>query len=212
MYGLKRMRELKVTHLDRSTLSDAVDVLARAFTKDPMANYMLEISNISLDESLKALFVFSCEVRLLLDWPLLGIWVDNDQLAGVAGITVPGNVEWPEALQVVYENLKKQIGSQAISRLETYSQIADTNRPSEPHYQLGMIGVDPKYQGQGCGGKLLDVVTEMSESHPDSTGVWLDTENPRNVPYYQRFGYEIKAHSTLDGIDVWGMFRSNQRG
>jgi hypothetical protein len=52
----------------------------------------------------------------------------------------------------------------------------------------------------------------MSESHPDSAGIWLDTENPRNVPYYQRFGYEVRAHSTLDGIDVWGMFRPNQKG
>lgn len=203
---------MNVTHLDRSHLSDAVDVLARAFRNDPMANYMLGVSNLSLEESLKELFIFSCEVRLLLDWPLLGIWVDNDQLAGVAGITLPGNVEWPEALQDVYENLKTQIGSQAVSRLETYSQLADSNRPAESHYQLGMIGVDPEHQGKGCGGRLLDIVNEMSDNHPESAGVWLDTENPRNVPYYQRFGYEIKAHSTLDGIDVWGMFRPNQRG
>ena len=200
---------MKVTHLDRSHLSDAVGVLARAFADDPMANYMLGISHVSLEKSLEELFLFSCEVRLLLDWPLLGVWVESDQLAGVAGITLPGDVDWPESLQEVYENLKAKIGSDAVSRLETYSQLADTNRPSEPHYQLGMIGVAPKHQGKGCGGRLLETLNEMSESHPESTGVWLDTENPRNVPYYQRFGYEVKAHSTLDGIDVWGMFRPN---
>jgi ribosomal protein S18 acetylase RimI-like enzyme len=193
-------------------LSEAVDVLARAFANDPMAQYMLGVSNLSLDKSLKELFVFSCEVRLLLDWPLLGVWTDNDQLAGVAGMTLPGHVEWPESLQIVYKNLKSQIGSQAVSRLETYSQLADTNRPAEPHYQLGMIGVAPEHQGKGFGGRLLDTVSEMSGTHPESSGVWLDTENPRNVPYYQRFGYEIKAHNILDGIDVWGMFRLNQRG
>jgi len=203
---------LKVTHLDRNHLSEAVGVLARAFANDPMANYMMGVSNTSLEESLNELFLFSCEVRLLLDWPLLGVWADHDQLAGAAGISLPGEVEWPESLQEVYENLKKKIGPDAVSRLETYSQIADTNRPAEPHYQLGMIGVDPEHQGRGCGGQLLHSVNEMSESHPKSTGVWLDTENPRNVPYYQRFGYEVKAHSMLDKIDVWGMFRPNQKG
>lgn len=203
---------MKVTHLDRKYLADAVGVLARAFEDDPMVNYMLGVSQVSLEESLNELFLFSCEVRLLLDWPLLGVWGGNDRLAGVAGVTLPGDVQWPESLQGVYENLKVKIGLQAVSRLEAYSQLADTNRPAELHYQLGMIGVAPKHQGKGYGGRLLDALSRMSESHPESTGVWLDTENPRNVPYYQRFRYEVKAHSTLDGIDVWGMFRPNQEG
>lgn len=203
---------MEVTYLDRSHLSDAVGVLARAFTNDPMANYMMRLSKLSLEKSLNELFLFSCEVRLLLDWPLLGVRIDHSQLAGVAGISLPGEIEWPQSLQDVYENLKTKIGPEAVSRLETYSQIADTNRPAEPHYQLGMIGVDPEHQGKGCGGRLLRFVNEMSESHPESTGVWLDTENPRNVPYYQRFGYEVEAHSMLDEIDVWGMFRSNRKG
>jgi GNAT superfamily N-acetyltransferase len=177
-----------------------------------MVNFMLGVSQVSLEESLNELFLFSCEVRLLLDWPLLGVWVENDRLAGVAGITMPGNVQWPKSLQDVYEKLKVKIGLQAVSRLETYSQLADTNRPTEPHFQLGMIGVDPVHQGKGCGGQLLETLNEMSASHSESTGIWLDTENPRNLPYYQRFGYEVHAHSTLDGIDVWGMFRPNQKG
>jgi ribosomal protein S18 acetylase RimI-like enzyme len=193
-------------------LSDAVGVLARAFADDPMVNYMLGVSQVPLEESLNELFLFSCEVRLLLDWPLLGVWGKNDRLVGVAGVTLPGDAQWPKALQDVYENLKVKIGSQAVSRLEAYSQLADTNRPAESHYQLGMIGVDPNYQGKGYGGHLLDTLSAMSESHSESTGVWLDTENPRNVPYYQRFGYKVKAHSTLDGIDIWGMFRPNQKG
>ncbi|MGB7873389.1 MAG: GNAT family N-acetyltransferase [Anaerolineales bacterium] len=203
---------METTLLDRSQLSDAVGVLSRAFANDPMANHMMEVSKISLEESLNELFLFSCEVRLLLDWPLLGVFVEGEKLAGVAGITLPGEVKWPPSLQEIYANLSTRIGQEAVLRLETYSRLADTNRPSEPHYQLGMIGVDPEYQGQGCGGQLLNAVNEMSESHPESMGVWLDTENPRNVPYYQRFGYEIKEHSMLDEIDVWGMFRPNQKG
>ena len=115
-------------------------------------------------------------------------------------------------MQDVYENLKARIGPEASSRLEAYSRLADTDRPSEPHYQLGMIGVDPQHQGKGYGGQLLGTLKEMSESHPKSMGVWLDTENPRNVPYYQHFGYEIKAHSTLGDVDIWGMYRPSQKG
>lgn len=185
-------------------------VLGQAFAEDPMARYVLGVSPLPLDESLNALFRFACEVRLLLGWPLLGAWEGDAALAGVAGVTMPGPVDWPPALQQVYADLGAQVGPQAVSRLEAYSQLADTGRPSAPHYQLGMIGVHPEHQGSGHGGRLLQALIEMSEGDPASQGIWLDTEHPRNPGYYRRFGFEPRSQSRLGGVDIWGMYRPNR--
>jgi hypothetical protein len=42
--------------------------------------------------------------------------------------------------------------------------------------------------------------------------VGLDTENEINVPFYERFGYQVVAHTQMDGIDLWSMFRPDPEG
>ncbi|MBW1911604.1 MAG: GNAT family N-acetyltransferase [Deltaproteobacteria bacterium] len=179
-----------ITHLDRTHLSAAISILADAFNNDPMMNYLFAPSISSYSRSLHEMFRFSCEVRLLLGWPLLGCWNSQNQLVGVAGLSLPGDADWPPSLQQVYRELQTCIGEKSSGLMETYSRLADTNRPKEPHYQLGMIGIDSKQQGHGYGGELIKVLHGMSEDDPFSTGVWLDTENPRNVPWYQKYGYQ----------------------
>jgi ribosomal protein S18 acetylase RimI-like enzyme len=199
-----------ITQVDRAYLHEAIDVLSKAFTNDPMMQYLFESSTATYSRSLYEMFRFSCEVRLLLNWPLLGCWDTQHRLVGVAGLSLPGKAVWPPTLQKVYEGLKACIGINASTLMEKYGSQADTNRPNEPHYQLGMIGIDPHQQGHGYGGMLLQVLHKMSEAHPTSTGIWLDTENPRNLPWYQRFGYQIRALTQLGDVQIWGMFRPNQ--
>jgi len=199
-----------VTRLDRTHLPEAIELLSKSFRKDPMMQYLFELSTATYSHSLHEIFRFSCEVRLLLNWPLLGCWDTKHRLVGVAGLSLPGKTVWPPTLQKVYRDLKACIGVNASTLLEEYARQADTNRPKEPHYQLGMIGVDPQQQGHGYGGILLQVLHKMSEVHPSSTGIWLDTENPGNVPLYRRFGYQIRALTQWGDVQIWGMFRLNQ--
>lgn len=199
-----------VMQLERTNLHEAIDILSKAFTNDPMVRYLLQSSNATYSRSLYEMFRFSCEVRLLLNWPILGCWDTQHRLVGVACLSLPGKTVWPPALKEVYHELKACIGVHATTSMKEYTRKADTNRPEEPHYHLGIIGIDPKQQGHGYGGKLLRVLHKMSEAHPSSTGIWLDTENPRNVTLYQHFGYQIKALTQLGDVQIWGMFRPNQ--
>ena len=60
--------------------------------------------------------------------------------------------------------------------------------PDEPHWYLPMIGVDPAYQGKGYGGALLKhALRKCDETH---TPAYLESSNPRNIPLYQRHGFE----------------------
>lgn len=129
---------------------------------------------------------------------------------GVANVTEPGEVQWPESLAHKYEILKSAIGPEATGRLERYSEITDSFRPSDPHYHVGVGGFLPEAQGKGYGRKLLGEIHALSEAHPTSIGVALDTENPRNVPIYQHLGYNITTKTMVDDMVVWCMLRRIQ--
>jgi ribosomal protein S18 acetylase RimI-like enzyme len=60
---------------------------------------------------------------------------------------------------------------------------------TEPHWYLPLIGVDPAQQGRGYGSALL----RHALAACDSAGLpaYLESSNPRNVPLYERHGFEI---------------------
>jgi ribosomal protein S18 acetylase RimI-like enzyme len=60
--------------------------------------------------------------------------------------------------------------------------------PTEPHWYLPMIGIDPVQQGRGLGSALLRHALEVCDR--DGTPAYLESSNPRNVPLYQRHGFE----------------------
>jgi ribosomal protein S18 acetylase RimI-like enzyme len=73
------------------------------------------------------------------------------------------------------------------SVLGTFEQMAKYH-PSEPHWYLPLIGVDPAYQGQGHGDALMSHVLRQCDR--DKIPAYLESTNPRNVPFYERHGFE----------------------
>jgi GNAT superfamily N-acetyltransferase len=61
--------------------------------------------------------------------------------------------------------------------------------PREPHWYLPLIGVRPEAQGQGLGGALLRHTLQHCDR--DRLPAYLESSNPRNVPLYQRHGFEL---------------------
>jgi ribosomal protein S18 acetylase RimI-like enzyme len=61
--------------------------------------------------------------------------------------------------------------------------------PQEPHWFLPFIGVDPRQQGKGYGAALMKHALAACDS--DRTLAYLESSNPKNVPLYERFGFEL---------------------
>lgn len=61
--------------------------------------------------------------------------------------------------------------------------------PSEPHWFLPFLGVDPLQQGKGFGSALLQHT--LIQCDRDSKLAYLESSNPKNNPLYQRHGFEI---------------------
>jgi len=201
----------QLVYLGRERLEEAIEILSLAFERDPLMKFISEKSTSVFKRSLAEFFRFSCEVRFDLEWALLGC-IHDSKLVGVACVTEPEEKPWPESLNRTHERLNSVIGPEATNRLERFSELTDVYRPDEPHFYLDDIGVHPAYQGMGVGRLLLNEVHALSERHPGSIGVGLDTENENNVALYERFGYSVVVKTELDGMELWSMFRSNQEG
>lgn len=60
--------------------------------------------------------------------------------------------------------------------------------PTEPHWYLPLIGSDPAHQGEGHGEALMTYA--LARCDQDHAPAYLESSNPRNLPFYQRHGFE----------------------
>jgi ribosomal protein S18 acetylase RimI-like enzyme len=68
-----------------------------------------------------------------------------------------------------------------------FEQMA-TYHPKEPHWFLPLIGVDPAHQSEGHGRALMAYALERCDR--DHASAYLESSNPRNIPFYERHGFE----------------------
>jgi len=72
--------------------------------------------------------------------------------------------------------------------MTVFGQMDDAH-PSYPLWYLPWLGVDSAVQGTGLGSALMRSCLEIVDSH--RLPAYLDSTNPRNVPFYERHGFEI---------------------
>jgi GNAT superfamily N-acetyltransferase len=78
--------------------------------------------------------------------------------------------------------------------------------PTEPHWYLPFIGVDPTCQRQGHGSRLLE--QGLARCDRDGLPAYLEASSPRNRPLYERHGFVAFAEvQTADSPPMWPMLR-----
>ncbi len=84
--------------------------------------------------------------------------------------------------------------------------VAETT-PSEPHWFLDQLAVEPAAQGRGIGRALLEHAIGLARA--DGRPLVLETGTPDNVALYERFGFRvIRAEDAPGGGPrVWWMRR-----
>ena len=71
-----------------------------------------------------------------------------------------------------------------------------------------MIAVRRSHSGRGFARQLLGGVHDLAQRDPDSSGVTLSTEDPKNLPLYHKFGYRLLGHTRVaDELETWAFFR-----
>jgi GNAT superfamily N-acetyltransferase len=105
--------------------------------------------------------------------------------AGVALWLPPGTEPDEDELVSVIKNTVHTSRRDAL-----YMLIEQMGRchPTVPHWYLPFVGVEPLHQGRGLGAVLLQRV--LRHCDVQRLPAYLESTNPRNIPFYQRLGFK----------------------
>lgn len=177
------------TQADAAAMSTA---LARAFATNPFVRWLLP------DDDHYAR-VGEDFFRLGVDGDLAhGEVFTNDARSGAALWLPPGSPS-PGMLQQLKLGLQlwQAIGTGRLLITANALGKFEAARPRQPHWYLTILGTDPLVQGQGVGGALIEPILRRSDQ--DGTPAYLQSSNPENVSYYQRFGFEVTGEVDYEG-------------
>lgn len=206
------MTETPLIRVSPERAPEVVAALCDAFHDYPVMRYVVGDAGEAYDDRLDALVGMFVSARVLLEDPILAI-EDAGQVVAVATTTPTGERRTHPDFPARREAVWKILGDSAKARHEGLIEVWDRFNVPGLHLHLNMLGVRRSHAGRGLGRRLLDEVHAMSRRDPDSTGVTLSTEDPKNVPLYQHIGYEIIGHSrVIDDLETWSFFRRDDAG
>jgi ribosomal protein S18 acetylase RimI-like enzyme len=174
---------LAIPIIKTATASDEaylIDVVVRAFEADPAARW-------SWPDSQQYFMHFPSFVRAVGGKAFThrsAYYVDG---YAAAALWLPPNV-YPDEDKLT--SLAQRTVSEKIQKdfLSVFEQMGHYH-PSEPHWFLPFMGVDPSQQGKGFGSALLQHT--LIRCDRENKLAYLESSNPRNIPLYKRHGFEI---------------------
>lgn len=121
----------------------------------------------------------------------------TDDYAGSAMWLPPGTGPDEEALGAV---LGEAVATDRQDEVFRLMEEVGAAHPEEPHWFLPAIGVDPACQGRGAGAALMARSLERVDA--ECAIAYLESSNPRNIPFYERFGFEVAGRVQVGGSPV----------
>ena len=189
----------KATHADVPALSRA---LARAFEDDPVMGWLFPPGSSGRMQRLARLFALGLRKRYLRHDE---VWTTPD-LAGAAVWTPPGHWKMDRGQMVRSAPAVVSILRGRLPLSMRGLSMVERRHPPEPHWYLAILGAEPSRQRGGLGTALIGPVLDRCDRQ--GIGAYLESSKPENVPYYRRFGFEVREELTLPkGPTTWLMWR-----
>jgi ribosomal protein S18 acetylase RimI-like enzyme len=131
----------------------------------------------------------------------------TEDYSGAALWLPPGVGPDEEALMALFE---RSVAEHRHAEVFAVLQQMGTYHPSEPHWYLPVIGVDPPQQGNGYGSALLRHA--LAQCDRDGMTAYLESSNAANLPLYARHGFEIIGTIQAGASPpIWPMLRQPRR-
>ena len=114
---------------------------------------------------------------------------DGGGLAGAALWEPPGDHDVPIGRALLaLPRIAWILGRRIPVGIDIVRQM-EKRHPTEPHWYLAILGIDPAFQGRGLGPRLLAPVLDRCDA--DGLLCWLESANPKNHGFYRRLGFEV---------------------
>lgn len=180
-----------------------VDVLARAFDDDPVINWFVR-QDAGRADGMRRFFEVAVHTLTL----------PHDEVytaAGGAGAALwapPGAWQLgPEEVEALLPDFTSAFGPDHVERTLAGMEMMDAHHPTEPHFYLLLLGVDPTLHSRGIGSALLRTVLRRCDAQ--RLPAYLEATAPRNVALYERHGFVVTDVLHLpDGPPFWPMWRT----
>lgn len=155
-------------------------IIELAFASDPMARW-------SLKDARTYLAVMPDLVRAFGSAAYDSDSADVSEDFGGAALWLPPGVE-PD-MEALDRLIRTNANPAILSDVDAIFEAMAGYHPNVPHWYLPLIGTDPARQGQGIGSALMRHA--LARCDRDGVAAYLESSNPRNIPLYQRHGFEI---------------------
>lgn len=199
----------EVVTLDPTMVPEVVDVIHESFFDYPVMRFVLGDAGSEYSGRLRTLVTFFVMARVFRDEIMLGVPGDGG-LIGTAVISRPGGPDPDPGFYELRDRVWAELGPEPRDRYAAFGEACAPFQPGEPHLHLNMIGVRRRWQGMGISRLLIEEVHRRSREDPESAGVSLTTENPRNVSLYRHYGYDLVGQAAVGpGLTTWGFYRRN---
>jgi ribosomal protein S18 acetylase RimI-like enzyme len=134
--------------------------------------------------------------------------IDDDQVVGAAlWRTDDAPLPYP-ALPNLGGLLVALLGPERSATVLPALGLFAEHKPEPPFHYLQFLAVHPAHQGQGLGRML--VAHGQERASRNGQGVYLESTNPRNLPFYRSVGFTSQGEFTLqpDGPTAWRLWWS----
>lgn len=161
--------------------NEVIDILYASFENNQSVNYIVKQDRHKA-RRLRYLMEYSFDICNLSG----DIYLSDDRKA-CALLSYP-NRKAKFSLAATLLDIKlilKTIGFGGIQKALNREKTIKANYPTQDFTYLWFIGVRPSEQGKGTGSKLLTEILASSQS------VYLETSTLANLPWYEKFGFQI---------------------
>lgn len=197
----------RVRQLERSEVAEASSVLARAFAADPFLGHFMA------DPRRRGLALppfFAAVLYELIDSRTVYVCEQVGSVAGVAAWLPPEptkpsrDASWRARLASARVRL---LFPRAAPDVRAAFETAAAQHPSEPHWYLAFVGIEPGEQRRGLGRQLLNPVLERADR--ESQLCYLETPFPDTRAFYRklRFADTAELRPIAAAPPIWTMTR-----
>jgi len=195
----KQKPTIQIETLKPSEIVEASVLMSRAYNSDPTMCAILG------GQSEKQRSLLEGGFKMTLKKGTVFSAKENEKILGVMRF-----VEYPECKkEFLFQGLDLLpallvLRGKAL-RIRKWGSIWAKHHPDKPHCHLEAIGVLPERQGQGVGSLLLSHFCAYVDQLKQAA--YLETDQPKNVRLYERFGFNVVEEASVLSLPNWFMWR-----